>query len=112
MVIVVVVLVAGAVGGSIWWRQRVPAQAPAVVAETPVVTPQPAPPPEPPKERKETVTLKRGDTLIKALAAAGLEARTAAEIAFLGLGPVAETFLRAAAAAGTLRLEHELRRDR
>ena len=37
MVIVVVVLVAGAVGGSIWWRQRVPAQAPAVVAETPVV---------------------------------------------------------------------------
>ena len=81
MVIVVVVLVAGAVGGSIWWRQRVPAQAPAVVAETPVVTPQPAPPPEPPKERKETVTLKRGDTLIKALAAAGLEARTAAEIA-------------------------------
>src|SRR3989454_11795707 len=81
MVIVVVVLVAGAVGGSIWWRQRVPAQAPAVVAETPVVTPQPAPPPEPPKERKETVTLKRGDTLVKALAAAGLEARTAAEIA-------------------------------
>jgi len=38
----------------------------------------------------------------------GIRPRTAAEIAFLGLGPVAETFLRAAAAAGTLRLEHEL----
>lgn len=35
--------------------------------------------------------------------------RTAAEVAFLGLGPAAETFLRSAAAAGTLRLEHELR---
>ena len=30
-------------------------------------------------------------------------------MAFLGLGPAAETFLRTAAAAGTLRLEHELR---
>ena len=38
----------------------------------------------------------------------GIRPRTPAEIAFLGLGPTAETFLRAAAAAGTLRLEHEL----
>jgi transposase len=34
--------------------------------------------------------------------------RTAAEIAFLGLGPVAEAFLRAAAAAGTTKLPTEL----
>jgi len=34
--------------------------------------------------------------------------RTAAEVAFLGLGPIAEAFLRAAAAAGTARLETEL----
>ena len=34
--------------------------------------------------------------------------RSAAEVAFLGLGAAAETFLRSAAAAGTLRLEHEL----
>ena len=34
--------------------------------------------------------------------------RTAGEIAFLGLGQSAEAFLRAAAAAGTLRLESEL----
>ena len=34
--------------------------------------------------------------------------RTAAEVAFIGLGPAAEIFLRSAAAAGTLRLEHEL----
>lgn len=34
--------------------------------------------------------------------------RTASEIAFLGLGQSAEAFLRAAAAAGTLRLESEL----
>lgn len=39
----------------------------------------------------------------------GVRPRTAAELAFLGLGPAAETFLRSAAAAGTLRLEHELR---
>ena len=38
----------------------------------------------------------------------GIRPRTAAEVAFLGLGPDAETFLRTAAAAGTLRLEHEL----
>jgi len=38
----------------------------------------------------------------------GIRPRNAAEIAFLGLGPAAETFLRSAAAAGTLRLEHEL----
>jgi transposase len=38
----------------------------------------------------------------------GIRPRTPAEIAFLGLGPTAETFLRSAAAAGTLRLEHEL----
>src|SRR5579859_3714446 len=38
----------------------------------------------------------------------GIRPRTAAEVAFLGLGPVAETFLRSAAAAGTLRLEREL----
>ena len=38
----------------------------------------------------------------------GIRPRTAAEVAFLGLGPAAETFLRRAAAAGTLRLEHEL----
>jgi transposase len=34
--------------------------------------------------------------------------RTAIEIAFLSLGPSAEAFIRAAAAAGTLRLESEL----
>jgi transposase len=34
--------------------------------------------------------------------------RTAAEVAFLGLGPVAEAFLRAAAAAGTTKLATEL----
>ncbi len=34
--------------------------------------------------------------------------RTPAEIAFIGLGPVACAFLRAAAAAGTARLGHEL----
>ena len=34
--------------------------------------------------------------------------RTPGEVAFLGLGPTAETFLRAAAAAGTARLEAEL----
>ncbi len=38
----------------------------------------------------------------------GIRPRTAAEIAFIGLGPAAEAFLRSAAAAGTLRLEHEL----
>jgi len=38
----------------------------------------------------------------------GIRPRSASEIAFLGLGPAAETFLRSAAAAGTLRLEHEL----
>jgi transposase len=41
--------------------------------------------------------------------ARGVRPRTAAEVAFLGLGPAAEAFLRAAAAAGTLRLEHELK---
>jgi len=40
--------------------------------------------------------------------ARGVRPRTAAELAFLGLGSVAEAFLRAAAAAGTLRLEAEL----
>jgi hypothetical protein len=40
--------------------------------------------------------------------ARGVRPRTAAEVAFIGLGPAAETFLRSAAAAGTLRLEHEL----
>jgi hypothetical protein len=40
--------------------------------------------------------------------ARGVRPRTAAEVAFLGLGSAAEAFLRAAAAAGTLRLEHEL----
>jgi transposase len=40
--------------------------------------------------------------------ARGVRPRTQAEIAFLALGPSAETFLRAAAAAGTLRLESEL----
>jgi transposase len=38
----------------------------------------------------------------------GIRPRTAAEVAFIGLGPAAQTFLRSAAAAGTLRLEHEL----
>jgi transposase len=41
--------------------------------------------------------------------ARGVRPRTAAEVAFIGLGPSAETFLRSAAAAGTLRLEHELK---
>ncbi len=40
--------------------------------------------------------------------ARGVRPRTAAEVAFLGLGDVGEAFLRAAAAAGTLRLEAEL----
>ena len=38
----------------------------------------------------------------------GIRPRTSVEVAFLGLGPVAETFLRRAATAGTLRLESEL----
>ena len=38
----------------------------------------------------------------------GIRPRTAAELAFVGLGSAAEAFLRGAAAAGTLRLEHEL----
>jgi transposase len=38
----------------------------------------------------------------------GVRPRTAAELAFLGLGGEAEAFLRAAAAVGTLRLEAEL----
>jgi transposase len=37
-----------------------------------------------------------------------VQPRSAAELAFLGLGPTAEAFLRAAAAAGTMRLEREL----
>jgi hypothetical protein len=40
--------------------------------------------------------------------ARGVRPRTATEIAFLGLGEPGEAFLRAAAAAGTLRLEAEL----
>src|SRR5581483_178448 len=40
--------------------------------------------------------------------ARGVRPRTATEIAFLSLGAPAEAFLRAAAAAGTLRLEAEL----
>jgi transposase len=40
--------------------------------------------------------------------ARGIRPRTAAEVAFLGLGPAAAAFLRNAAAAGTLRLEHDL----
>lgn len=40
--------------------------------------------------------------------ARGVRPRTPAELAFLGFGAVAETFLRSAAAAGTLRLEAEL----
>jgi hypothetical protein len=39
----------------------------------------------------------------------GVRPRTATEVAFLALGATAETFLRAAAAAGTMRLESELR---
>ena len=38
----------------------------------------------------------------------GVRPRTATELAFLGWGSIAEAFLRAAAAAGTLRLETEL----
>jgi len=40
--------------------------------------------------------------------ARGVRPRTVAEVAFVGLGTTAESFLRRAAAAGTLRLEHEL----
>jgi hypothetical protein len=40
--------------------------------------------------------------------ARGVRPRTSAEVAFISLGPAAENFLRSAAAAGTLRLEHEL----
>src|SRR5712691_11770439 len=74
-----IVLAAGVAGGWLWWPRPVAAPEPSVVNATPIVTPQP--PPEPPKERKETVTLKRGDTLVKALANAGLDARAANEIA-------------------------------
>jgi len=80
IVLALVVVLMVAVAGSVWWRPPGSVQAPAVT-ETPLAATQPAPPAEPPKERKETVTLKRGDTLVKALGAAGLEARTAAEIA-------------------------------
>ncbi len=41
--------------------------------------------------------------------ARAIRPRSTAEIAFLALGPAAERFLRAAAAAGTARLETELR---
>ncbi len=74
-----IVVAAGIAGGWLWWPRPVAAPPPSVVNATPIVTPQP--PPEPPKERKETVTLKRGDTLVKALASAGLETRAAHEIA-------------------------------
>ena len=40
---------------------------------------------------------------------ARLRPRTPTKIAFIGFGPAAETFLRSAAAAGTLRLERELK---
>lgn len=40
--------------------------------------------------------------------ARGVRPKTAVEVTFLGLGAAAEAFLRAAAAAGTLRLEGEL----
>ena len=74
------VVVLASIGGSaIWWRRPVVAPAPPAVIEAPVVAAEPTPPP--PAERKETVTLKRGDTLVKALASAGMETRTANEIA-------------------------------
>src|SRR5499433_2047489 len=81
IVLVVVVLLMVAVGGSIWWRQRAAGPEPTAVVEIPVAASQPAPLPEPPKERKETVTLRRGDTLVKALINAGIDGRTANEIA-------------------------------
>jgi murein DD-endopeptidase MepM/ murein hydrolase activator NlpD len=77
--IVAVVLGIGVAGGAIWWRRPVMSPPPSTVAEAPVVAPEPTP--APPKERKETVTLKRGDTLVKALANAGVETRAANEIA-------------------------------
>jgi hypothetical protein len=40
--------------------------------------------------------------------ARGIRPRTPTEVAFVGLGPAAEAFVRSAAAAGTLRLESEL----
>lgn len=55
-----------------------------------------------------------GEVALGALASAsrpparGVRPRTAAEVAFIGFGPAAESFLRSAAAAGTQRLEHEL----
>jgi hypothetical protein len=55
-----------------------------------------------------------GEVALGALASAsrqparGVRPRTAAEVAFIGFGPAAEAFLRSAAAAGTLRLAHEL----
>src|SRR2546427_8666782 len=79
IVLALVVVLMVAVAGSVWWRPGASVQARAVTG-TPLAAPQPAPPAEPPKERKETVTLKRGDTLVKALGAAGLETRTAGEI--------------------------------
>src|SRR5438034_9912592 len=80
IVLALVVVLMVAVAGSVWWRPPGTVQAPAVT-ETPLAATQPGPPAEPPKERKEPVTLKRGDTLVKAPGAAGLEAGTAAEIA-------------------------------
>src|SRR5262249_57917920 len=78
--LVAAVLVLGASGGALWWwRGPVAPEAPPVVIQNPVVTAEPVP--EPPKERKETVTLRRGDTLVKALMNAGIDGRAANEIA-------------------------------
>jgi hypothetical protein len=60
------------------------------------------------------VTVAPGEVALGSFAVAtrrpvrGVRPRTEAEVAFLALGPSAEAFLRAAAAAGTLRLESEL----
>jgi len=79
-IVLTLLVIAGATGAFWWWRRpaATPVQ-PVPVSEAPVVTPEA--PPESPKERKETVTLKRGDTLVKALLNAGIDTRAAAEIA-------------------------------
>jgi hypothetical protein len=49
-----------------------------------------------------------GDLAVDRRPRRGIRPRTRGELAFLGFGPVATSFLRAAAAAGTARLESEL----
>ena len=61
-----------------------------------------------PFSRKRLISISFRPPSLPAACCAFGRPRTTTELAFLSLGPVAERFLRAAAAAGTLRLEHEL----